>query len=58
MILAFELGKDEAINNKGKKAGKRKLLNTIIAESGWLGLQRLQWEDLTNYLVGNLKKVN
>lgn len=50
-IFAYEIGKDEGINNKGKEAGERKLINTLIAEGGWALFQKLQWENLTDYLV-------
>jgi hypothetical protein len=50
-IFAYEIGKNIAINNKGEEAGDRKIVNTIIAGSGWAGLQKLQWENLTDYLV-------
>lgn len=50
-IIAYEIGKTEGINNKGKEAGEREVLNTMIAEGGWAGFQKLQWEKLTDYLV-------
>ncbi|KEO73751.1 hypothetical protein [Anditalea andensis] len=56
-IYAYQIGKQEEINNSGKKAGSRKVINTIIAETGSLGLQKLQWEKLTNYLVHNQENV-
>lgn len=52
-IYAYEIGKHEEINNRGEKAGNRKVINTVIAETGSLGLQKLQWDKLTNYLVHN-----
>jgi len=51
LIYAYEIGKNEGINNEGEDAGKRKLINTIIAEGGWAGLQKFQWNKLTDYLV-------
>lgn len=54
-IHAYEIGVNEAINNKGEEAGDRKLINTLIAEGGWAGFQKLQWEKLTNYLVHNIE---
>jgi len=54
-IYAFEIGKQEEINNHGKKAGNRKIINTLIAETGSLGLQKMQWDKLTNYLVHNIE---
>lgn len=46
-IRAAEIGTDEAIN----QAGHRSLVNTVIAEAGWLFYQRIQWKTLTDYLV-------
>ena len=54
-IYAFEIGKNEGINNKGKEAGDRKLINTLIAEGGWAGFQKSQWEKLTDYLVHKIE---
>jgi len=54
-IYAFEIGKQEEINNHGEKAGNRKIINTLIAETGSLGLQKMQWDKLTNYLVHNIE---
>jgi len=50
-IYAYEIGKDEGINNRGEEAGDRGLLNTILSEGGWLAFQEMQWEKLTKYLV-------
>lgn len=50
-LAAFEIGKNEAINNTGEEAGNRALLNTLVAEGGWAGVQALQWDKLTRYLV-------
>ncbi len=50
-ITAFEIGRNEVINNNGHEAGSRALLNTLIAEGGWAGFQKIQWEKLTRYLV-------
>lgn len=50
-IYAYEMGKNEAINNKGYEAGKRKLINTLLAEGGWAGFQKYQWHKLLEYLV-------
>lgn len=50
-IHAFEIGKNEGINNQGERAGDRKVLNTLIAEGGWAAFQELQWKTLTDYLV-------
>ena len=49
-IYAYEIGKNEAINNEGISAGKRKVINTIIAKGAWAGFQKLQWKKLTNFL--------
>lgn len=50
-IEAFEIGKNEAINNRGEEAGDRALVNTVVAEGGWAGVQAIQWNKLTDYLV-------
>lgn len=50
-IFAHEIGRNIAINNEGEEAGDRKVINTLIAGGGWAGLQKLQWEKLTDYLV-------
>jgi hypothetical protein len=55
-IIGYELGRNERINRNSKKdAGNRKLINTIIAEGGWAGMQKLQWKKLTDYLVHNIE---
>ena len=51
VLRAFEIGKNEGINNHGEEAGDRALLNTLVAEGGWAGVQALQWDNLTRYLV-------
>lgn len=50
-LYGYEIGKNEGINNKGKKAGDREIINTLIAEGGWAFFQKIQWEKLTAYLV-------
>lgn len=50
-LIAFEIGKNEIVNNEGKQAGGRDWINTLMAEGGWLGFQKLQWKNLTEYLV-------
>jgi hypothetical protein len=50
-ISAFEIGKQEGINNQGAQAGDRGIINTVIAEGGWLFYQKIQWDLLTDYLV-------
>ncbi|MBC5991251.1 hypothetical protein [Pontibacter cellulosilyticus] len=56
-LHGYEIGKNEGINNQGKDAGERALLNTLIAEGGWAGVQALQWDKLTKYLV-HLEETN
>lgn len=51
VIKAFEIGRNEVINNEGDESGNRALLNTLIAEGGWAGFQKIQWDKLTSYLV-------
>lgn len=57
-IVAFEAGVDETINNEDPEAGKRNTLNTAIAEGGWAFVQKIQWKNVTDYIVGikELKK--
>lgn len=50
-LYAYEIGKNEGINNQGTDAGKRELINTLVAEGGWVFFQRIQWKQLTSYLV-------
>ena len=50
-LKAFEIGKNEGINNQGEEAGDRSAINTLVAEGGWAGFQAIQWEKLTAYLV-------
>ncbi|MDB5242055.1 MAG: hypothetical protein JWP57_2680 [Spirosoma sp.] len=50
-IKASEIGEDEAINNQGPQAGDRPVINTVVAEGGWLFYQKIQWKLLTDYLV-------
>jgi len=54
-IFGFEIGKDEGINNEGKEAANREWINTLIAQGGWAGFQKLQWEKLTDYLVHKIE---
>lgn len=51
IITAYEIGKDEEVNNQDEEAAGRKWINTLIAAGGWLGFQKIQWEKLTDYLV-------
>lgn len=50
-INAFVIGRREGINNRGKEAGDRAIINTLIAEGGWAFFQDVQWQTLTDYLV-------
>lgn len=50
-LTGYEIGKNEGINNQGEEAGNRALLNTLIAEGGWAGVQGLQWDKMTRYYV-------
>lgn len=51
-IFAYEIGKNERVNNQdNKETGKRGAINTLLAAGGWAGFQKLQWEKLTKYLV-------
>lgn len=52
-IYAYEIGKNEGVNNQGEEAGDRKVLNTLISAGGWIAFQELQWKKLTAYLVHN-----
>ena len=54
-LYAAEIGQNEGVNNEGMEAGKRKLINTLIAEGGWAGVQKMQWKKLTDYLVGEIE---
>ncbi|MEX0779032.1 MAG: hypothetical protein WD037_04820 [Balneolales bacterium] len=49
-ICAFEIGRNEGVN-MGDYAGKRDIINTLLSVGGWAGFQRLQWKNLTNFLV-------
>ena len=51
VIYAYEIGKNEGINNQGKEAGERDVLNTLLSEGGWMLFQEMQWKKLTRYLV-------
>ncbi|WP_162343587.1 hypothetical protein [Cyclobacterium salsum] len=43
--------KNEFVNNEGDQAAGRDWINTLMAGGGWLGFQKLQWKNLTEYLV-------
>jgi hypothetical protein len=51
-ITGMEIGLNEAINNQEAEAGRKKLINTLVSEGAWAGLQKYQWQNLTDYLVG------
>jgi hypothetical protein len=51
ILSAYEIGKDEVVNNQGAQAGDRPVVNTLVAAGGWAGFQKLQWQLLTDYLV-------
>jgi hypothetical protein len=50
-VRAWEIGRNERINNHGTEAGNRGVINTLVAEGGWAFFQRMQWKKLTQYLV-------
>ena len=50
-LRAREIGKNEKPNNQEEASAARSVVNTLVAEGGWAGLQALQWEKLTAYLV-------
>ena len=54
VIRGMEIGKNEKINNQDYQAGDRAFLNTLIAQGAWAGFQDIQWEKLTDYLVGKI----
>lgn len=54
-LRAYEIGRNEGINNQGAEAGDRALVNTLIAEGGWAGFQAVQWDKLTAYLVHQIE---
>lgn len=55
VLRAYEIGRNEGINNQGEEAGDRKIINTLIAEGGWLFFQKVQWKKLTDHLVNKLE---
>ena len=54
-LAAFEIGRNEGINNDQQEAGHREFINTLIAEGGWAGFQKIQWKKLTDYLVHKIE---
>lgn len=55
VLAASEIGLNESINNQDPEAGNRKILNTLISEAGWAFVQKLQWTNVTDYIVGNVQ---
>ncbi|WP_416442357.1 hypothetical protein ACH3O9_16940 [Leeuwenhoekiella sp. A16] len=54
-LYAYQIGLNEMINNKGEEAGDRKMINTLLAETGRVGFQQFQWKLLTDYLVHKIE---
>ncbi|GAB3273035.1 hypothetical protein GCM10027347_45110 [Larkinella harenae] len=50
-VIASQIGQNEQINNQQPQAGDRAVVNTVIAGTGRLFYQRIQWQTLTDYLV-------
>ncbi|MFD1141354.1 hypothetical protein ACFQ4C_09550 [Larkinella insperata] len=50
-VTATEFGKNERANNQ-EESGGRGAVNTVVAGTGWLFYQTIQWKTLTDYLVG------
>nr|WP_293836005.1 hypothetical protein [uncultured Arsenicibacter sp.] len=50
-LIGSQIGKDEQINNQQPEAGDRQVINTVIAEAGWLFYQSVQWNALCRYWV-------
>lgn len=55
-LTATQIGLHERINNSKEEAGNKSLLNTLVAESGWLLFQPHQWQTLTDYVAGISEK--
>lgn len=51
-LVAMEIGKNEAINNKKHEAGDKAVTNTLVSQGGWAMFQKYQWKNLTDYLIG------
>jgi hypothetical protein len=58
VIEGCEIGESEDINNDGVKAGRRKVVNIISAEAGWVIFQEIQWRKLADYLVHRIEIKN
>ncbi|MEH6408846.1 MAG: hypothetical protein V7767_16320, partial [Leeuwenhoekiella sp.] len=54
-LYAFDIGQNEAINNKGEEEGIQKVGNTLIAEVGEVRIQQFHWKVLTDYLVHKIE---
>ncbi|RCR70490.1 hypothetical protein [Larkinella punicea] len=50
-LTACQIGKNERINNQNPEAGGRAVVNTVIATTGWLLYQKIQWKTLMDYLL-------
>jgi len=54
VITAYEIGKNESVNVKQPEAGNRPVTNALVAEGGWVAFQKIQWENLTDYLIDKI----
>ncbi|WP_421826220.1 hypothetical protein [Larkinella sp.] len=50
-LSACQFGENERINNQHPEAGGRAVVNTVIATTGWLFYQKIQWKTLMDYLL-------
>ncbi|MDT0677179.1 hypothetical protein [Autumnicola musiva] len=57
-IKACEVGKNEGINKADKDENIRKLINIVMAEGGWAGFQKFQWNKLTEFIVHKVELGN
>lgn len=51
-ITAMEIGINESANSKEAEAGGKALSNTLVSAGGWAAIQKYQWKNLTDYVVG------
>lgn len=51
-ITAMEIGINESANNNEGEAGGKGLTNTLVSAGGWAAIQKYQWKNLTDYVVG------
>lgn len=51
-ITAMEIGIDESANSKEGEAGDKAITNTLVSAGGWAAIQKYQWKNLTDYVVG------